>query len=181
MRTKPRILLNTMNLLLLACFFPLCVQAIGIISDPRTEPRDENRSHLRQQHLGSSVTGSGINSTEKKFFRKLNMMGGYYQSDLRNPFVIQAAEFAVKALAESNKYSFLISKEETSYNFEVIEASQQVVAGTNYKLTIGVSSIDDTVCLGAFKAVLWDHFGELSVTKWGEELSCEEAESLKSN
>ena len=30
------------------------------------------------------------------------------------------------------------------------------------------------ICLGAIKVTVYDHFGELQVTKWGDKLSCNE-------
>ena len=37
----------------------------------------------------------------------------------------------------------------------------------------------NSICLGAIKVTVYDHFGELQVTKWGDKLSCnEEVEDL---
>ena len=30
------------------------------------------------------------------------------------------------------------------------------------------------ICLGAIRVTVYDHFGELQVTKWGDKLSCNE-------
>ena len=46
----------------------------------------------------------------------------------------------------------------------------QVVAGMNYKFNIGIFLKNE--CLGGFSAVVYDRFGTLSVTDWGEELFC---------
>ena len=32
----------------------------------------------------------------------------------------------------------------------------------------------NSICLGAIKVTVYDHFGELKVTKWGDKLSCNE-------
>ena len=48
-----------------------------------------------------------------------------------------------------------------------------MVAGLNYKLTIALMK-DSNICLGAIKVTVYDHFGELKVTKWGDKLSCNE-------
>ena len=37
---------------------------------------------------------------------------------------------------------------------------------------------DSNICLGAIKVTVYDHFGELQVTKWGDKLPCEEVEDL---
>ena len=60
---------------------------------------------------------------------------------------------------------------------EIVQASQQVVAGMNYKLTIALFDGDGN-CQGAFKCTVYNHFGDLSVTTWGDEVSCEEANAL---
>ena len=49
-----------------------------------------------------------------------------------------------------------------------------MVAGLNYKLTIALMKEDSNICLGAIKVTIYDHFGELQVTKWGDKLSCNE-------
>ena len=33
---------------------------------------------------------------------------------------------------------------------------------------------DSNICLGAIKVTVYDHFGELKVTKWGDKLPCNE-------
>ena len=55
----------------------------------------------------------------------------------------------------------------------VLEAQRQVVAGMNYKLTIGI--IQNNECLGGFKVTVWKQLsGELKVTNWGATLGCNE-------
>lgn len=54
--------------------------------------------------------------------------------------------------------------------------NRQVVAGMNYKLVMTIS--DETSCLGAFEVTIYDHFGDLSVTKFGDEMSCDDAKAL---
>ncbi len=51
------------------------------------------------------------------------------------------------------------------------------MAGLNFKLTIEISEND--VCVGGFEVTVYDHFGDLSVTHWGEEYSCEKLNELK--
>ena len=40
----------------------------------------------------------------------------------------------------------------------------------NYDMTVEVSFRDK--CLGAFEVTVWDQFGDLEVTNWGEQISC---------
>ena len=51
-----------------------------------------------------------------------------------------------------------------------------MVAGRNYKLIMTVS--DSTGCLGAFQVTIYDHFGDLSITKFGDEMTCIRAKVL---
>jgi len=37
---------------------------------------------------------------------------------------------------------------------------------------------DSTSCLGAFQVTIYDHFGDLSITKFGDELTCEQAKAM---
>ena len=43
----------------------------------------------------------------------------------------------------------------------------------NYKLTIQVSEREGG-CIGAFEVVVYNHFGDLSVTTWGNEVACDD-------
>ena len=36
----------------------------------------------------------------------------------------------------------------------------------------------DSVCLGALKVTVYDRFGDLSVTKWGDQVSCDDVQEL---
>ena len=36
----------------------------------------------------------------------------------------------------------------------------------------------DSVCLGALKVTVYDRFGDLSVTKWGDLVSCDDVQEL---
>lgn len=51
------------------------------------------------------------------------------------------------------------------------------MAGRNYKLTIEIA--DQDKCVGVFDVVIYDHFGELSVTNWGREHECGDLNELK--
>lgn len=42
-----------------------------------------------------------------------------------------------------------------------------MVAGLNYKLTIAL--MKNSICLGAFKVTVYDRFGDLRVTNWGDD------------
>ena len=105
------------------------------------------------------------------------LMGGYSPAQVADDGVVEAAAFATKALSEAqpNNYTFLSSVD--GARVVVLKASTQVVAGMNYKLTIGLMD-ENGECQGAFKCTVYNRFGELSVTTWDDEVTCEEAKSL---
>jgi hypothetical protein len=104
------------------------------------------------------------------------MPGGFQDADIQDARVVAAAGYSRQALVNENKYSFLSSSSISSGSMKVVvlNASQQVVAGMNYKLTLGLLDSNSGQCIGGFKCTVYDHFGDLSVTKWGDEVSCDE-------
>jgi hypothetical protein len=106
--------------------------------------------------------------------------GGYSPAkDLEDETVVEAAEFALTVLLSSLNQNYAYSFVPTSVCKPIIlEASQQVVAGLNIKLTILLVDEDyaeNSSCLGAFAVTVYNRFGDLSVTDWGREYTCEEA------
>jgi hypothetical protein len=78
----------------------------------------------------------------------------------------------------------------TSWDAIVVAGNQQVVAGMNYQLKIvitshkksdDIQSRNDCRILGAFDVIVYDQFGALSVTRWGSEISVQEAMELLKN
>ena len=105
------------------------------------------------------------------------IVGGYAPAKIDDPMVVEAAEFAVKSLA-SSKYLFADAALIESFKPRIVQASQQVVAGMNYKLLVMIHNEgpeEDVVCFGAFFVTIYNQFGNLSVTNWGREYSCEES------
>jgi len=43
-------------------------------------------------------------------------------------------------------------------------------------MTLGMFKDGD--CLGAFKVTVYDQFGDMSVTNWGDEVSCEDIQDI---
>ncbi len=93
-------------------------------------------------------------------------MPGSYNDvvDSEDPRVKAAGQFAFQSLATS-PYPQLLSAPLSS--FKIVEASQQVVAGMNYRLKIQVLN-NKQECVGTFLVTVYDRFGDLSVTEWGE-------------
>ena len=120
------------------------------------------------------------NSTPKRSLAR-PLAGGWSDSNLDDPMVLEAAEFCLQALkseiADGGQskpaYSFAPNTDST---LKVLKASQQVVAGMNYRLTIMVLNADN--CIGVFEANVYNRFGDFSVTKWSNEVSCAEGNVL---
>ena len=119
--------------------------------------------------------------------QRRNMAGGYADANISEERVVDAAQFAVSALAqkqleeedeeggdgERTTYTFNAIRAD-EVNLVVLEAQKQVVAGMNYRLTIGVTDRASGECLGGFKCIVYDRFGDLSLSIWGKEVECGE-------
>ena len=115
--------------------------------------------------------------------RMHKIVGGYAPAPLDSPQVLEAAQFGVQTLLEGPPvdvaYSFLGSSlQQEPINFQVVQAHQQVVAGMNYKLTLLLKSSSDQHCIGAYSTTIYNQFGKLEVTNWGDEVSCDKALAL---
>lgn len=111
-----------------------------------------------------------------------HVLGGYSDAGVRSERIVAAARYAVAALQKGvdgappaiGLYSF--SEIDTDgLDVVVLEAQQQVVAGMNYRIKVGLTDSHGK-CLGAFKVIVYDQFGDLSVSQWGEEVPCGEME-----
>ena len=116
--------------------------------------------------------------------QKRSMVGAYSTVDPKQTQeMIPIAQFALMEFASSkqsaSESSFTVlpsqieSKEITPV---ILAAERQVVAGMNYKLTIGL--MQKNVCVGGFKVTVWKQLGgELKATNWGDVLTCQDIES----
>lgn len=103
---------------------------------------------------------------------KMPIVGGYKAiKDLSEERCQSAARFAVSHLSQS---PFLF--ESSPYEITVASGYQQVVAGMNYKLAIVLTTGSSVV--GGFGVTVYDQFGTLSITNWGQELTKQQAETL---
>jgi hypothetical protein len=120
--------------------------------------------------------------------RREPMAGGYGEiQDLTEERVRNAATFAVTELQQQNSgtgYSFVLPSE---FTIQIAKGYRQVVAGMNYKLIVVITISDagpipsPENIVGGFGVTVYDKFGELSVTKWGKELSVERAIQILQN
>jgi len=96
-------------------------------------------------------------------------LGGYRPADITSERVVDASNFAFASALEGDDLVSTFSFESESTNpddfeLQVINASQQVVAGINFKITVGVFQNDH--CVGGFKVLVYNHFGDLSVERF---------------
>ena len=107
-----------------------------------------------------------------------------------NPMIVEAAQFVLSSLQQQDSNSNSNSMPDELFGttttttkaktiistYQIIEVSQQVVAGMNIKLTM-LFQDGGSNCVGACNVVVYNHFGEMSVTSWNKQITCEEAET----
>jgi len=93
--------------------------------------------------------------------------GGYQEVPVDNDDVVAAASFAFETLQSNSTYG--LSTDATSY--EVTSASRQVVAGLNIKMTL-LFSDSSGACISTATAVVYDHFGDMSLTSYEPTYGC---------
>lgn len=144
---------------------------------------------LTLQLLGLQVGAVEMGTLSAKDTIAAPLAGGWSASKLDDPMVLEAADFCLQALRVSQSQGAEQEPKKPNYSFtatptsspKVIRASQQVVAGMNFQLTILVQDADaqgDSDCLGAFTATVYNRFGDLAVTKWDQEYTCAEAKAF---
>ena len=130
------------------------------------------------------------------------MMGGY--APIPNVHAKRVQEIALYVLetlitmttTKNDKYiysfqsQFMADRSTSSWDAIVVTGNQQVVAGMNYQLKLVITTNEkmddiqarnDCRILGAFDVIVYDQFGALSVTRWGSEISVQEAMELLKN
>mmetsp|Transcript_622 Transcript_622/g.1280 ORF Transcript_622/g.1280 Transcript_622/m.1280 type:complete len:255 (+) Transcript_622:226-990(+) len=94
----------------------------------------------------------------------------------KNAMITKAATFVLEeARNPSCTYSIGLSSSQDAADIStvrVVEASQQVVAGLNIRLMLAFEDAKG-VCLGGCTVVVYNHFGDLTITNWSEE-SCKD-------
>ncbi|WP_254507679.1 cystatin domain-containing protein [Anatilimnocola floriformis] len=82
-------------------------------------------------------------------FAAAQVVGGWKKADVKDPAVIEAADFAVKAQQAALKKA---GKDETLALQKIVAAEQQVVSGMNRKLTLQVKSGDQ---IQSIETIVW--------------------------
>jgi hypothetical protein len=118
------------------------------------------------------------------------LTGGYERlpepSFAANDELQRVASWVVTQLPDATTaYTFVdqldLATERSSLpSVRILRAFRQVVAGLNFRLVLALT--DDTdACLGALAVTVYDHFGQLSVTLWGQEIDCDRAMATLTN
>uniref|UniRef100_A0A7S0AHZ9 Cystatin domain-containing protein n=1 Tax=Minutocellus polymorphus TaxID=265543 RepID=A0A7S0AHZ9_9STRA len=164
------------------------VLALVLLQSPSTIA-----AHIDTQHLVTEPSHESKTTEVVPQHQRRNMVGGYADAAISEERVVDAAKFAVSALAQKQRleeeeegggertYTFnaaaAIRADEV--NVVVLEAQKQVVAGMNYRLTIGLTDRTSGECLGGFKCIVYDRFGEMQVSLWGNQVECGEVGLIK--
>mmetsp|Transcript_7812 Transcript_7812/g.12063 ORF Transcript_7812/g.12063 Transcript_7812/m.12063 type:complete len:223 (+) Transcript_7812:81-749(+) len=175
-------------------FISLCIIAITITrqSTINLRLRNENSEVSARRTItdSSQIIMSSRQQQESVHPRTNNMVGGYSnlghdKNLLKSEQVVKVSNYALKEHSKKSTstasvgHALTISPDEVEsgqVTAVVLEAQQQVVAGLNYKLTIAL--LKDSTCLGALKVTVYDRFGDLRVTKWGDQLTCDDVQDL---
>lgn len=137
---------------------------------------------LIQSFQSNSLENQPSLSSVELTHQKRTMVGGYSlidpkQADELAPISSFAlSEFVASEAASTDFFSIVPAQVENNQVTPIVLAAQrQVVAGMNYKLTIGL--VRNNICLGGFKVTVWKQLsGELKATQWGDILKCDEIE-----
>eukprot|EP00536_Pseudo-nitzschia_multiseries_P000939 jgi/Psemu1/300407/fgenesh1_kg.11_\ len=174
------ILLLAMVMLVLPALLQLlsvddCFPAVAVTTEATTIVRKVRR---RRQRIG--VRTRNLSRSRSRAL-ELPITGGYspVANFEANAMVTEAAAFVLAEVRNpSSSHSIGLSSTQDASDIataRVVEASQQVVAGLNIRLTIAFED-DHGVCMGACAVVVYNHFGVLSITAW-KEAKCKDFES----
>lgn len=138
-------------------------------------------NNLLVSFLGLSLADSQTINGGEGLRRNLPLLGGYKPvapDDLDEPHLLAAAQHAVTQYFAtlSNRTNTKLNNIDHSsdmFEWDVMEASTQVVAGVNFKLRVALKEKPVTNgCVEVFDVIIYDHFGDLSVKEWGETADC---------
>lgn len=143
---------------------------VAVASDEATAPIRRIRRPRRK--LGVRTRKRHRHSSQRQL--DVPMTGGYspVPDPEENIVITEAATFVLEEVRKpSSPHSIgSLSLQDVSniVGVRILEASQQVVAGLNIRLTLAFED-DQSACLGSCTVVVYDHFGDLSITTWKED------------
>lgn len=162
---------NTGALLVALLGFALAV----LVSAGGESTPEEVRPMMPGSYHAKNNNGNGSHDEE------LQLAANFAVQELRRQAVVEADDplsysFLEKILVGRSNEDAL----DDNIHALVLDAAVQVVAGLNYRMTIELVD-EERKCLGAFKSIVYDRFGDMSVTHWGKEISCEDALAILKN
>jgi len=109
------------------------------------------------------------------------MVGGYSEipDPSENPRLPEITAFVLHEIVVGNSPYFFANQVGSNKNdvtVIVCKAFQQVVAGMNYRLVLLLERNSESIA--AFKVTVYDRFGNLSVTTWGEDVPVDHAKAI---
>jgi len=136
--------------------------------------------------LSALLNQSVARSIDRRMAEKRVLLGGYRKIDTKDEGVVTVANFAFDSALENSPFALTLTDsnnqvlDQADFEYKVLEASLQVVAGLNYNLSIGVfrKGLEINSCVGGFNVIVYNHFGELSVIQWLEVLTYDEVTNM---
>eukprot|EP00559_Dactyliosolen_fragilissimus_P002644 CAMPEP_0184868140 /NCGR_PEP_ID=MMETSP0580-20130426/29286_1 /TAXON_ID=1118495 /ORGANISM="Dactyliosolen fragilissimus" /LENGTH=120 /DNA_ID=CAMNT_0027368821 /DNA_START=81 /DNA_END=443 /DNA_ORIENTATION=+ len=111
------------------------------------------------------------------------LVGGYSITNSHDPGVVEAVNYVFDEYRNGRaplQYDFgnypNADLKLASLNVKALKPSKQVVAGMNYQFITAIFLGEQ--CIGGFHARVYDQFGNLKVTKWGNEVMCDEIKDI---
>lgn len=133
---------------------------------------------LSHQNIGVVEADQNIlSSPDRRRLSDKPLAGGYSPvNKLDDPMIVEAAGYVLQTLQSpsTSPYGFGTS----ASSFQILHASQQVVAGLNIRLTLSFQD-ESLDCVGACRVTVYNKFGVLSISQWNKELTCQEAEGFE--
>lgn len=118
-----------------------------------------------------------LSPSDRRTLNDLPLAGGYSPvGRLDDPMVVEAAGYALQSLQSPSTSPYGFGSSASS--FQIIDASQQVVAGLNIRLTLSFQD-ESLDCVGACRVTVYNQFGVLSINQWNKELTCQEIEGME--
>uniref|UniRef100_A0A7S0GNJ3 Cystatin domain-containing protein n=1 Tax=Proboscia inermis TaxID=420281 RepID=A0A7S0GNJ3_9STRA len=118
----------------------------------------------------SCLSNTLISAMKPSLRNNRGLVGGFQEADINDPRVQKAAKFATEQHLADHGRAVDLGIGPNDLHFEVVDCSQQVVAGMNYRLTIALMRNNE--CEERFHVMIYDRFGEYTVTQWGDPLAC---------
>lgn len=137
------------------------------------------RFHYYLSFLNALCSIMNVTSSIEQSEERRRIVGGY-SSNTQSEDVQNAADYVLAQLQDhKGDYSFSVPPGTSSrLKAYVLESQQQVVAGMNFRLKLGL--FEGKNCLGGLSCTVFrDLKGNYSISVFGEEISCDTVLTMK--